>query len=146
MILLSLFIFESSIIIGIYTQKGEKQINPNFEFCSKNNLTFGQQRNLTLKDIDIIGILNPFNSSMQPLINGGETLLYIDYTDKSQLKVCDIIDFYYVWSDNSINDVTHRIIEINDEYVVTRGDNVPFDKVEKVSYKNIKGILVGVLK
>ncbi len=62
-------------------------------------------------------ILEVVSGSMEPTINVGD-LIVID-TKESKYKENDIVTFYDV--NNTF--VTHRIVEINDKTMVTKGDN-----------------------
>ena len=83
-------------------------------------------------------------NSMEPLIDFGHTAVILPLTEaeKEKLQVGDIILFHRV-SDGSPN-VLHRIIQKNDGWVVTRGDNLA-ENDGPTAYKNIKGYLAMVI-
>lgn len=75
--------------------------------------------NVLKKDLPTIngmGILEVVSGSMEPVINIGD-LIVIDTKDK-KYEVGKVITFY----DSNGNFVTHRIIEVLDDYVITQGD------------------------
>ncbi|MHA1835250.1 MAG: S26 family signal peptidase [Candidatus Baldrarchaeia archaeon] len=87
---------------------------------------------------NIVAVSDTFGYSMQPTIFSGNKLILQDYYSKSQLKEGMII--YYV--SNGKNRV-HRIKGLYEDFLVVQGDNT--DTEEKINYKQIKYIVVGVL-
>ena len=83
-------------------------------------------------------------NSMENLIDNGHTIIILPLNEdeKKKLQVGDIILFNRVADGNPR--VLHRIIKKEDNYVVTRGDNlVVNDGI--IAYKDINGICVGIL-
>ena len=83
-------------------------------------------------------------NSMLPIVDYGHQVVILPLTEaeKDKLQVGDIILFHRV-SDGSPN-VLHRIIQKNDGWVVTRGDNL-VENDGFTAYKNIKGYLAMVI-
>ena len=97
--------------------------------------------------------------SMYPNIKEKDMIFLIKYKSRSQLHICDVIAF----KNNKMNrNILHRIIEIKEDYVISRGDNnirinsVNGEKInetnfenfgyEKVYYQNISHVAVGLLR
>ena len=84
----------------------------------------------------LVGVTN--TNSMEPLIDIGCQIALIPLTDaqKQEIIVWDIIWFRRM-SDGAEN-VLHRVIEVNDGWVVTRGDNLVVSD-GPIPFKDIKG-------
>ena len=94
------------------------------------------------REVMMVGVTD--TNSMEPLIDFGHTVVILPLSEeeKQNLQVGDIILFHRV-SDGSPN-VLHRIIQKNDGWVITRGDNL-VDNDGFTAYKNIKGYLAMVI-
>ena len=94
------------------------------------------------REVMMVGVTD--TNSMEPLIDFGHTavILPLSEAEKENLQVGDIILFHRV-SDGSPN-VLHRIIQKNDGWVITRGDNL-VESDGFTAYKNIKGYLAMVI-
>lgn len=86
------------------------------------------------------------SNSMDPLIDEGTTTIEIKPKNADEIKVGDIIAYRVEGYDYAF---VHRVVEIgNDEngiYFVTKGDNYYKEDSEKVRFKQIEGVVVGVL-
>ena len=61
-------------------------------------------------------------NSMEPTINVGDLVVSVVCNDKTEINNGDIITYYYQRVGKQIT-ITHRVIEINDDYYITQGDN-----------------------
>lgn len=95
-------------------------------------------RNILKKDLPTIagyGVLEVISGSMEPTISIGD-LVVID-TKKSDYKISEIITF----KDVNGSFVTHRLIDINDDQVITQGDaNNAVD--EPINKSDVVGVYV----
>jgi signal peptidase I len=84
--------------------------------------------------------------SMDPAIDRNSTVILYSVLNESELKVGDVISYYY---SEDYSQITHRIIEINSDdngwYCVTKGDNVAEDDGVKIRFGRINSVLLGVL-
>lgn len=79
-------------------------------------------------------------NSMSPTINPGDLIITKKYNN-SELNVGDIVTFYgKVNNEKAL--ITHRIVKINEEEVITRGDNhdVSVDNDNPIGYDNIVSV------
>ena len=91
----------------------------------------------------MVGVTN--TNSMDGWIDYGHQVILIPFKndeEKSKIQVGDIIWFKRM-SDGNEN-VLHRVIEKNDGWVVTRGDNLVVSDGPTV-YSNIKGYLAAII-
>lgn len=72
--------------------------------------------------------------SMEPEIQAGELIII---KEKKNYEKEDIVT--YLDKDGFLT--THRIVEINNEYLITKGDNNDLND-EKINFQNIKGKVV----
>lgn len=96
---------------------------------------------VTIKDIDYVGDIFGESHSMFPTIDVGNLVLmqeYDKYREKYELKTGDIIRYHC----SPYYPIIHRIIEIEDDYIITKGDNNKF--VERVPYECVTDIIMGV--
>lgn len=86
------------------------------------------------------------SNSMDPLIDEGTTTIEIKPKNEEDIKVGDIIAYNVEGYGYAF---VHRVIEIgNDEtgaYFIAKGDNFWKDDPYKVRFKDIEGIVVGIL-
>ena len=71
--------------------------------------------------------------SMKPNINSGDIII-INKADKENLKVGDVITF-----SQPEGLITHRIVKIEEDEYITKGDNNNIEDEKKVKYEQIKG-------
>lgn len=83
-------------------------------------------------------ILRIVSNSMAPTIKAGDYII-IKKVPESELKVSDIITFYS--SDPVLSGApnTHRIININDKHIITKGDANPYADSYPVSFDKVIG-------
>lgn len=78
-------------------------------------------------------------TSMAPAFKQGDTLIAIPFSMNS-LKVGDIV----VWETQG-QLIAHRIYEISQEHIWTKGDNMPAPDTVPVSSQNYRWLVLGVL-
>ena len=61
--------------------------------------------------------------SMEPYLMTNSFALTKEVTDISQLEVGDVVSFHLDTEDGNRLCITHRIIEIKDDFIYTKGDN-----------------------
>lgn len=61
--------------------------------------------------------------SMEPYLLTNSFAITKEVTDISQLEVGDVVSFHLDTEDGNRLRITHRIIEIKDDYIYTKGDN-----------------------
>ncbi|MFH1727233.1 MAG: signal peptidase I [Pseudomonadota bacterium] len=79
--------------------------------------------------------------SMKPTISMCDKLAIDEYKDKAEIEIGDII--YYPRPDGEIN-IVHRIIEIKEDGVITRGDNNNKIDPYLIKFKDIQGKVIGL--
>lgn len=88
-----------------------------------------------------IGKILP-TGSMRPFVDSDHHTVWVNVTNVSELQVGDVIAFNV--TDNNVS-ILHRIIEINGEQIITKGDNnLPRDKYN-LTIENVLGKVVAVL-
>ncbi len=73
-------------------------------------------------------------SSMEPTINAGEYVLYSN-TDFDSVEVGNVI----VYENSSGMYIIHRVIEKNENYLITKGDNNAIEDNEKITPNMVYG-------
>ncbi len=86
-----------------------------------------------LATINGYGILEVVSGSMEPTINVGDIIII--NTKEKNLKKDDIVTFY----DEERSLVTHRLVSINKDYIVTKGDNNKGTLDDPIPVKDIVG-------
>lgn len=95
-------------------------------------------------DINILGFRQYMvaTGSMEPQYNVGD-LIIIKETPKEKIQVGDVINFI---SENGIDTITHRVIEIiekdGETYYKTKGDNNNAEDSGLVNFNQVQGVLV----
>jgi len=86
------------------------------------------------------------SNSMDPLIDAGTTTIEIKPKNTNEIKVGDIIAYDVDGYDYAF---VHRVVEIGEDkegvYFITKGDNFFKEDPDKVRFKDIEGIVVGIL-
>ncbi len=85
-------------------------------------------------------------NSMDPVIDIGSNALQIVPQNESQIQVGDIISYN---SNLEYATIIHRVINIGHDdggwYAVTKGDNNPSPDPEKIRFKQVKKLLIGII-
>ena len=85
-------------------------------------------------------------NSMDPVIDVESNTIKIKPASESDLKIGDIISYRAEFLKGVI---IHRIVKIGTDsqgwYAITKGDNAIFPDSEKVRFKQIKSVVVGIL-
>ena len=86
------------------------------------------------------------SNSMDPLIDAGTTTIEVKPKYASEIKVGDIVAYDVKGYDYAF---VHRVADIRNDaegvYFVTKGDNYWQEDPDKVRFKDIEGIVVGIL-
>ena len=77
---------------------------------------------------------------MSPLINKGDIIVTTN-NKKEEIKTGDIIIFYQ----DSNNIIIQRVVKININNYVTKGDNNYYNNIKEIKNKDIKGIVCKVI-
>jgi signal peptidase I len=98
-----------------------------------------KNRTLSIGNIDGCSFIElRGTNSMLPTIKEGDWICFVDYNkykEKNKLKIGDIITFKY--KDERI---THRIIKINDKWIITKGDNNKMED-EPINYNQVLNVV-----
>ncbi|MBE6138943.1 MAG: signal peptidase I [Firmicutes bacterium] len=83
------------------------------------------------------GSIAILSNSMQPLYSKGDTIVYkkLNEEEKDNLNIGDIIVYY----DKNENTIIHRIVNIQDNGIITKGDNNENNDNQIVKLSDIKG-------
>lgn len=82
------------------------------------------------------------SDSMQPVLTPGTFTTLKSYHEGDELKVGDIVT-YLRYRDGKT--IIHRVIELGDDYVITKGDNNSIAD-GKIEYAQIRGIVTHILR
>lgn len=80
--------------------------------------------------------------SMEPNLPDGSYGLLVKVHDPHSIKVGDVVVFTYPINDEPVN-VIHRVIEIDHDVMVTKGDNNPAEDYSQTTIYDAKYKLVG---
>jgi len=85
-------------------------------------------------------------NSMDPFIDAGSNSIEIKPASPDDVHVGDVISFRTPFSSGII---IHRVVEIGEDnkgrYFLTKGDNNPLRDPGKTRFKDIEGVVVGVI-
>ena len=94
-----------------------------------------EDNNLIIEDVYCY---NSQGSSMNPAFFQGNTLCFRNYTNDMELRQGNIIHY----ETNGV-EITHRIVSVDKEKIVVKGDNVK--RSEVINYSQVKGLLIATL-
>jgi len=138
------YIEKEKIIVEEKKANGEEKQSPADRLQNSDINVFANSVRIDIKNAKWRKFID--SNSMDPLIDEGTTTIEIKPKNANEIKVGDIIAFNAEGYDYAF---VHRVVEIgNDEqgaYFVTKGDNYYKEDTEKVRFKYIEGIVVGVL-
>ncbi len=80
--------------------------------------------------------------SMKPTINPGDIVIVIPKYLHKNIDVGDIVLYKITLPSNKTIMVLHRVIDIDDSFIITKGDNRDFRDPWKVPYDNIIGVFI----
>lgn len=78
--------------------------------------------------------------SMIPVLKPGDIAL-IERKEPDEVKVDDVLFFRY--KNNNGVDIIHRVVDIKNGLITTKGDNNPNPDSEAVSFNQVKGVMIG---
>lgn len=112
MIFLACYIFTVSVPARVaHSDIGPDMFGPVHEQIDENTFIFGYRPVFVL------------TGSMEPYMDTNSIILTKEVTDISELAVGDVVSYHVNTNDGDTLRITHRIIEIDGEYIYTKGDN-----------------------
>ena len=131
----------------VYKEKrllGEEKISPADRIQDSDVNTFSNNVRIDIKNAKWRNFID--SNSMDPLIDAGTTTIEIKPKYTSDINIGDIIAYDVDGYDYAF---VHRVVEIGEDeegiYFITKGDNFYKEDPNKVRFKNIEGIVVGIL-
>ena len=138
------YIEKEKIIVEEKKANGEEKQSPADRIQDSDINVFANSVRIDIKNAKWRKFID--SNSMDPLIDEGTTTIEIKPKNADEIEVGDIIAYKVEGYDYAF---VHRVIEIgNDEngvYFITKGDNYFKEDPDKVRFKDVEGVVVGIL-
>lgn len=133
------FIFVGFIWIAIYF--GLQNINKEIP-SSPDMVTFKGSQYLDENNMTSYELLEANGKSMHPTISENDLIIVRYDFNESELQIGSII---FVRSEEDWQAIVHRIVDIEENKITTKGDNNAVKDVQVWDIADVRGLIVGVL-